>query len=151
MIRKLGALGASLILALSLLGFVAAAPVSATCANSILYVWGDPYYQDAGGAQGFCFANGSNDLRNVPHYNAWCQNSLGVPEATWNDCISSWQFTASSCHYGIALYRDYNYETLRWSSWNSGSYSHGTIEDMMSSIKFLYRTTCPSSPEPLAE
>jgi hypothetical protein len=145
--RRFLPLATAFALCLGLLGY-SASPASAACSVSLRYtLYEDPNFHSSG-TDPFIKCGSDNTLTDnyaTPDFD--CLAPLILHE-TWNDCASSWKFIGS-CHYGVTMYADANYGgTVVWSRWGNGgtqSFSGGLgYEDMISSIRWNYRTTCPS-------
>jgi len=144
------------ILALCLaLPFVAVLPAtsSAACSSARITLYENPNYGSDGGTQPFvttCDDSYLGDNLAVP--GDGCSAPL-LNRGDWNDCVSSWKVTTPAAsggcyHYGITLYINSNYNTVLWSTWGPKNFSGGFgFEDVLSSFKFKYRSTCPSFAE----
>jgi hypothetical protein len=154
-------------LALSALG-IAAPSVSASCTGSTWLIYESPSYTAndsyfTGNSTGyelgrFCYGTNVPDLRaywnclapQCDPSDATCANSLGLPLHNFANCVSSWKFIASSCHYGLRAYGNTNYGGSLLASYQGGTHSYAGglgFEDNMESFKLTYSTTCPQGPE----
>jgi len=124
----------------------------AACSNAKITLYEDPHQVSDGTTPLLvCYGTNPSYLGNYPANPDGDCKALLIGRDTWNDCASSWTFWTSfsnGCyHYGVTVYRDSNYVTPLWSTWGIASYNGGSIEDTISSIKFKYRATCPTSAE----
>ena len=137
-----------------------AAPASAASCAATLTVWGDTAYRnpDSVAPRVFCFGTDVPSLNRVV-YSAdhLCPRAFpypplpgtGLRNTSWNDCISSFTFTAS-CHYRVRMYEDDDYGStfrgpwiFQWGSVKVAKMSDLGANDQVSSIRFAYRPTCP--------
>lgn len=136
------------------------APTSAASCPATLTVWGDAAYRNPDGIapRVFCFGTDVPSLNTVP-YSAdhLCPRAFPYPplpgtslkNTSWNDCVSSFKFTAN-CHYRVRLYEDDGYGTtfrgpwiFPWGSVKVARLTDLGANDQISSIRFAYRATCP--------
>lgn len=166
--RKLAALGASLALALSLLGVVAGPVLGLTCPAApmgtiygsgtirlILYEMpdynvGEPMPNNRGA---LCIASGSatfsipnlKDVLYADNTEISCNGQSATSWHTWNDCASSFKFV-SDCHHALTMYVNANYDLLSYTSTGSWSVpSMGANNNTVSSLRVQYYTACQSA------
>jgi len=139
---------------------VTASPTVASC-SATLTVWADANYRnpDKVPARVFCFGADVASLNDVAYSASHlCPRAFPYPpvpgtnlrNTSWNDCISSFKFTAS-CHYGVRMFENDGYgSTFRgpwnflWGSVRVPKMSVYGANDQVSSIRFAYRPTCSS-------
>lgn len=139
---------------------VAASTTVAGC-SATLMIWADAGYRnpDKVPAEVFCFGADVPSLNDVTYSaNHLCPRAFPYPpvpgtnlrNTSWNDCISSFKFTAS-CHYRVRMFENDDYGstfrgpwTFAWGSVRVPRMSDYGANDQVSSIRFTYRPTCPS-------
>ena len=171
--RKFASLGASLALALSLLGVVAQPVLGLTCPGGIESVTVGSgtlravFYESrnynvgapASDNSSLCWYTGNStygiaDLHNIPYSSiedGSCAGQFYPSFYTWNDCFSSFKFV-SDCHHNITLWQDAGYSgasqnsTTSWNNPNMDASGH--FDNNVSSAKIGYSSACVSAPGP---
>jgi hypothetical protein len=152
-LRRLLGVIVSLSMILGLYATIYAPTAAAACSNLKIVFHEDANQQDNGGTLPYtpCYANNEPDMNTVGATGNGCSSSL-VNHSTWDNCVSSFTIVggglSGGCyHYGVNIYIDPNYGSLWGAYWGPFTFNGGLgLEDQITSFKFKYRATCPSSP-----
>ncbi|CAN5476181.1 hypothetical protein BH20CHL6_BH20CHL6_01380 [soil metagenome] len=125
----------------------APAAATASCSGAYAILYEDASY--GGNSLRVCFGQNISDLRDQPTLNG-CDGGIFI-HPDWADCISSFKIINANCHHRFVPYVDIDYSQSfgsPYAGYGSRAFSTlGSYNDKMSSLRWTYVNTCPTSTE----